>query len=159
MAPTLHGRRPSTPHRIVHQVRRPKVTSADVAAAAGVSRATVSYVLNGVPARVSEPTRARVLRVAQELGYTPHAVASALRAGRTSVVVLALPAWPIGPPIAEAVSACVGELERLGYTPLVHFRHAAGADGFTRACDRVRPVGLIAPGVDVPAARVEALKA
>jgi DNA-binding LacI/PurR family transcriptional regulator len=140
-------------------VSRPKVTSADVAAAAGVSRATVSYVLNGVPARVSEPTRARVLRVAQELGYTPHAVASALRAGRTSVVVLALPAWPIGPPIAEAVSACVGELERLGYTPLVHFRHAAGADGLTRACDRVRPVGLIAPGVDVPPERVEALKA
>jgi DNA-binding LacI/PurR family transcriptional regulator len=141
------------------ELGRPKVTSADVAAAAGVSRATVSYVLNGVDARVSEPTRARVLKAARELGYTPHAVASALRAGRTSVVVLALPAWPIGPPVAEAVSACVAELERLGYTPLVHFRHAAGADGLTRACDRVRPVGLIAPGVDLPPVRVGALRA
>ena len=37
---------------------RPNVTSADVAAAAGVSRATVSYVLNGVDARVFLGSRA-----------------------------------------------------------------------------------------------------
>jgi DNA-binding LacI/PurR family transcriptional regulator len=49
-------------------VRRPNVTSADVAAAAGVSRATVGYVLNGVDARVSTETRARVLEVARDLG-------------------------------------------------------------------------------------------
>ena len=81
---------------------RPNVTSADVAAAAGVSRATVSYVLNGVDARVSEQTRARVLDAAKQLGYVPNAVASALRAGRTSVVLLALPAWPLGPPRRRA---------------------------------------------------------
>jgi DNA-binding LacI/PurR family transcriptional regulator len=140
-------------------VGRANVTSADVAAAAGVSRATVSYVLNGVDARVSDETRRRVLDVARELGYTPHAVASALRAGRTSVVVLALPAWPLGPPIADMVTTIVGELEHLGYTPLVHFRHDAGPEAFLRACDRVRPVGLIAPGVDVPPERVQALQA
>ena len=78
------------------------------AKAAGVSRATVSYVLNGVDARVSEETRERVLDAARELGYVPHAFASALRAGRTSVVVIALPAWPLGPPVAEMISACVG---------------------------------------------------
>jgi DNA-binding LacI/PurR family transcriptional regulator len=136
-----------------------KVTSADVAAAAGVSRATVSYVLNGVDARVSEETRARVLEVARELGYVPNAVASALRAGRTSVVLVAIPAWPLGPALAERVTAAVTELERLGYTPLVHFRHAAGAEALVRACDRVRPVGLIAPSTDLPPERVEALRA
>jgi DNA-binding LacI/PurR family transcriptional regulator len=140
-------------------VGRPNVTSADVAAAAGVSRATVSYVLNGVDARVSRETRARVLEAAKELGYVPNAVASALRAGRTSVVLLALPAWPLGPPVAERVTACVTELERLGYTPLVHFRHAAGPEALARACDRVMPVGLIAPAADLPPERVETLRA
>lgn len=129
---------------------RSNVTSADVAAAAGVSRATVSYVLNGVDARVSEETRERVLAAARTLGYTPNAMASALRAGRTSVVIFALPNWPLGPVIAEILTASVGELDRLGYTPLVHFVHAGGPDGLQKACDRVRPVGLIAPGADLP---------
>jgi DNA-binding LacI/PurR family transcriptional regulator len=136
-----------------------KVTSADVAKAAGVSRATVSYVLNGVDARVSDQTRQRVLTCARELGYVPHAHASALRGGRTSVVVIAMPAWPLGPPMAEAISTLVTELDGLGYTPLVHFRHWSGPDGLTKACDRVRPVGLLAPFADLPAERVEALKA
>jgi DNA-binding LacI/PurR family transcriptional regulator len=140
-------------------VGRPNVTSADVAKAAGVSRATVSYVLNGVDARVSAETRERVLAAARELGYVPHPFASALRAGRTSVVVIALPAWPLGPPVAELISAIVGELDRLGYTPLVHFRHWSGPDGLTKACDRVRPVGLIAPARDLPPERVEFLRA
>ncbi|MBE2319082.1 LacI family DNA-binding transcriptional regulator [Solirubrobacter sp. CPCC 204708] len=129
---------------------RPNVTSADVAAAAGVSRATVSYVLNGVDARVSDQTRERVLAAARELGYTPNAMASALRAGRTSVVIFALPNWPLGPVVAELLTGLVGELDRLGYTPLVHFVHAGGPDGLQKACDRVRPVGLIAPGTDLP---------
>ena len=134
------------------------MTSADVAAAAGVSRATVSYVLNGVHDRISEGTRARVYDAAERLGYVPNAVASALRAGRTEIVLLALPSWPLGPAVAEFVTAGVTEFERLRL-------HAAGAlpDGgdsrvFARACDRVRPVALIAPEEDLPPARVAALR-
>lgn len=56
-------------------------TSADVARLAGVSRATVSYVLNNTSAvRISEPTRRRVHEAAEELGYVPHAAARSLRA-------------------------------------------------------------------------------
>ena len=55
----------------------------------------------------------------------PNAVASALRAGRTEIVLLALPSWPLGPAVAEFVTAGVNEFERLGYTPLVHFEAAA----------------------------------
>lgn len=128
-----------------------------MAAAAGVSRATVSYVLNGVHDRISEGTRERVYDAAERLGYVPNAVASALRAGRTEVVLLALPAWPLGPAVAEWVGAGVAELERLGYTPLVHFGHGGDTRGFARACDRVRPVGLIAPGEELPPARVATL--
>jgi len=139
-------------------VGRPNVTSADVAAAAGVSRATVSYVLNGVDARVSDETRQRVLEAARNLGYTPNAMASALRAGRTSVVIFALPNWPLGPVLGAFLSGCVGALDQLGYTPLVHFVHVSGPDGLQKACDRVRPVGVIAPATNLDPERIEALR-
>src|SRR5262245_42278994 len=59
--------------------RRPP-TSADVGKLAGVSRSTVSLVLNQVPdSRITNETRERVLAAANELGYIPHAAASALR--------------------------------------------------------------------------------
>jgi DNA-binding LacI/PurR family transcriptional regulator len=60
--------------------------------------------------------------------------------------------------VAEWVGAGVAELERLGYTPLVHFGHGGDARGFARACDRVRPVGLIAPGDELSPARVATLR-
>jgi DNA-binding LacI/PurR family transcriptional regulator len=71
------------------QVRRPK--SEDVAARAGVSRTTVSFVLNDRPgASISEATRQRVLVAAAELGYQPHASARGLAAGRTHTLGLVL---------------------------------------------------------------------
>ena len=134
------------------------MTSADVAAEAGVSRATVSYVLNGIHGRISEQTRLRVHDAAARLGYVPNAMASALRAGRTEIVLLALPSWPLGPAVAEWVTAGVTAFERLGYTPLVHFQHGSDVGSFARACDRVRPVALIAPAADLPPARVTTLR-
>jgi DNA-binding LacI/PurR family transcriptional regulator len=134
-----------------------RVTSADVAAAAGVSRATVSYVLNGVHDRISEQTRTRVFAAAERLGYVPNAMASALRAGRTEIVLLALPSWPLGPAVAEWVSTGVAELERLGYTPLVHLRQGDDNQSLVRACDRVRPVGLIGPAEALTRERVTSL--
>jgi DNA-binding LacI/PurR family transcriptional regulator len=135
------------------------VTSADVAAAAGVSRATVSYVLNGVHDRISEQTRTRVFAAAERLGYVPNAMASALRAGRTEIVLIALPSWPLGPAVAEWISTGVAELERLGYTPLVHLRQGDDTQGLARACDRVRPVGLIASSEELTPERVASLEA
>jgi DNA-binding LacI/PurR family transcriptional regulator len=143
--------------------RRPKpqrITSADVAAAAGVSRATVSYVLNGVHDRISEQTRTRVYAAAESLGYVPNAMASALRAGRTEIVLLALPSWPLGPAVAEWVSTGVAELERIGYTPLVHLRQGDDSNqSLARACDRVRPVGIIGPAEALSPERVVSLYA
>ncbi len=60
-------------------------TVEDVARAAGVSRQTVSNVLN-TPAIVRETTRARVERVIAELGYRPHAAARRLRTRRSSTI-------------------------------------------------------------------------
>lgn len=62
-----------------------KVTIHDVAAAAGVSYQTVSRVLNERP-DVSEETRERVLRIIQELGYQPSAIARSLTIGRSTTL-------------------------------------------------------------------------
>src|SRR5919108_6260791 len=69
-------------------------TQVDVARRAGVSRATVSYVLNGVTAGrvpISEETRQRVLDAIEELGYEPDARAQALRSGSTKTIALIIP--------------------------------------------------------------------
>ncbi len=56
----------------VKSLNRP-VSAIDVAKRAGVSRTTVSFVLNNSPGkRISEKTRQRVLEAARELGYKPN---------------------------------------------------------------------------------------
>ncbi len=65
-----------------------RVRIADVAAAAGVSTATVSLVLNDQNARIPETTRERVRRAAAEVGYTPNSVARGLRTQRTRTIGL-----------------------------------------------------------------------
>ncbi len=67
------------------------VTSRDVAERAGVSRTTVSFVLNDVPgANISEETRRRVLHAAEELGYVPDAAARSLASRRAHTLGLVL---------------------------------------------------------------------
>ena len=56
----------------------------DLAALSGVSRATVSRVINGGP--VSEETRRRVLEVLERTGYRPNRAARTLASGRSGVV-------------------------------------------------------------------------
>jgi len=72
------------------------LTVSDVAREAGVSRATVSYVLNDRrDVRVSEPTRQRVMETARRLGYVGSPAARALRSGRGDVVLLLIPDWEV----------------------------------------------------------------
>lgn len=66
-----------------------KATLRDVAQAAGVSPSTASRVLNGGDLRVSERLSARVLAVAESLGYVSNQAAQALRGRRTAVMLLA----------------------------------------------------------------------
>ncbi len=66
-------------------------TSNDVATLAGVSRTTVSFVLNDrTDVKIPEETRRRVLDAAKELGYHPHASARQLAGGRSHVIALVL---------------------------------------------------------------------
>lgn len=68
-----------------------RITHKDVAARAGVSVATVSYVLNDGPRPVSPETRARVQAVIDELGYYPNEIARSLRLKQSSTVGLLIP--------------------------------------------------------------------
>ena len=65
-------------------------TIVDVARAAGVSVSTVSRILNDKQ-DVAPATRERVQRVIEDLGYSPHAQAQRLRAGKTRNIALLFP--------------------------------------------------------------------
>lgn len=100
---------------------RTSLTSADVARLAGVSRATVSFVLNDTQGhRVSEATRARVLDAAKQLGYVPHAAARSLRAGRSNLVLMPSSISAVGRLVSDWVDDLHSELDRHGYTAVLH---------------------------------------
>jgi len=61
-----------------------------IAKLSGVSRSTVSRVVNNDP-NVSSVTRERVMQVVKRVNYTPNAAARGLAAGRTHVLGLVIP--------------------------------------------------------------------
>lgn len=64
-----------------------RAIAAEVAKLAGVSRTTVSFVLNDVPGmRISEETRQRVLNAARQLNYHPDATARRMVTGQTKMI-------------------------------------------------------------------------
>src|SRR5260370_32925267 len=62
-------------------------TMLDIAVRAGVSRSTVSFVLNDKHSqmRVNEATRRHVLEVAREMGYRRNGLAHAIATGKTPI--------------------------------------------------------------------------
>nr|WP_078662482.1 LacI family DNA-binding transcriptional regulator [Streptomyces bicolor] len=122
-------------------------TSADVARLAGVSRATVSYVLNNTSAvRISEPTRRRVHEAAKELGYVPHAAARSLRAGHSRMVLMPAPSFSGGPLYSRFLGDLQAALGRLDYTVVQHGSVGLRGDEAARAWAELRPVAVLVPG-------------
>jgi len=91
------------------------VTRDDVAKVAGVSPATVSYVVNNGPRPVSAETRQKVLDVIHESGYTPNAVARSLRLQKTTTLGLILPDT-LNPYFAEVARGVEQYAFENGYT-------------------------------------------
>ncbi len=110
-------------------IQKSKVTIFDVAKASGVSSSAVSYALNG-KAGVSEETRAKVLKIARELGWKPNGAAQALAKSTTKRIGLVLGYDPkllsVESYMMELISGLGAELERHDYSILV--RMAVGED-------------------------------
>jgi LacI family transcriptional regulator len=85
----------------------------DVARLAGVTKSTVSNVINGKTV-VREETRARVLAAMAELNYQPSPVARGLKGGKTFVLALLVPTL-LNPFYAEIVEVVEREVEKHGY--------------------------------------------
>ena len=95
-----------------------RVTIAEVAQRAQVSKATVSRVLNGKP-DVDASTAQRVRKVIDEIGYVPSARAVGLARGRTRTVGMLAPSltWPW---MGEVLQGIVDTLEADGYGLLLY---------------------------------------
>lgn len=66
-------------------------TVKDVAERAGVSPSTVSRVISNHP-KISEKTKTKVLKIMDELGYYPNAIARSLASNKTGTIGVILPA-------------------------------------------------------------------
>lgn len=97
-------------------MKRP--TQKDVAQRAGVSRSTVSYVLNDqaeLKIPISDETRQRVLDAVAALGYEPDARAQALRRGTTKIVGVIMPVIH-NPFFWQTLSGISNALREAGYS-------------------------------------------
>src|SRR4051794_38635243 len=102
-----------------------RTTSADVARLAGVSRTTVSFVLNDRPGQsIPDETRRRIFEAAQTLRYRPHSSARRLAAGRSDIVLLSVPELPIGSGISRFIEEYAAALTEQGLTLVTHLESA-----------------------------------
>jgi DNA-binding LacI/PurR family transcriptional regulator len=121
-----------------------RITGGDVAREAGVSRATVSYVLNDAPnQKIPEETRRRVLDTAARLGYLPSAAATTLRRGRSDVVLGLLPDWPLGHAMGRFMQELATAFARHRLTFVMH-PGTRGTRPLTEVWKTITPVAVLA---------------
>ncbi|WP_405910339.1 LacI family DNA-binding transcriptional regulator [Streptomyces sp. NBC_00828] len=120
-----------------------RVTLNDVAAASGVSRATVSFVLNDDPNQTISPaTRERVRQAASELGYVPHGIARALREGSSRIVVLNVDWGLEGNYSRSYVRGLDEELAAHGHVLFVRHGHSA-PEATQQVLDSITPRAVL----------------
>ena len=159
----MTARRPppgAAPSPAVTSVSRGPAGITDVAARAGVSTATVSRALRGLP-NVSTRTRERVQRAAAELDYVASPSASSLASGRTRTIGVVTPyirRWFF----AHLIDGIQGPLRDAGYDVLLYTIGEHGEDrghAFDPDILRKRAEGVIVLSVPVTDAEIAALQA
>jgi DNA-binding LacI/PurR family transcriptional regulator len=114
-------------------MKRPTIS--DIAQRAGVTKAAVSFALNGRPG-VSAATRERILAIAEEIGFQPSSAARALTVGEAGAfgLVIDRPAGTLGlePSLMRLVSGIQAELALHQATLL--FTVTSGADAEIELC-------------------------
>lgn len=119
--------------------------SIDVARRAGVSRATVSHVLNGQGDRFSPETVERVRRAAEDLGYVPSSAGRALVRGRSDVVMIVFP-FTTMPNLQDIVDVFSEGLAEHGFNTVVQLSGPVGSEAHLRlrhVAESLRPAGVI----------------
>lgn len=125
---------------------RKRATSANVAQASGVSRATVSYVLNNTPNKsISEATRRLVRDTAARLGHVPSVTARTLSTGRSNIIVALVPGFTVGYVTDQALDALDRAVSARGYALLVH-RHASELRPLTDLWSFIEPAFIVSMG-------------
>ncbi|MFD8382400.1 LacI family DNA-binding transcriptional regulator [Streptomyces sp. NPDC059679] len=116
----------------------------DVAQAAGVSKATVSKVLNGRDMSVREETRQRVHEAARTLGYRPHSGARALAGASTHALALLVPALA-NPTYVTIARGAYQRARELGYLSLLaeDFDGQEADESFSELVQEGRVDGLL----------------
>ena len=128
--------------------RRAGATLADVAAAAGVSTATVSRTLN-TPELVTKETLGLVHAAITATGYIPALTTGSVITNRSRLIAIMVPATPLGL-FDSTVRAVAATLEEGGYQALlgIYSRDATREKIVTQILSR-RPGGLILIGLPV----------
>lgn len=121
------------------------ITMTDIAAKAGVSRATVSHVLSdyqGKSVRIPEATRQRILETAAEMGYRPNQLARSVVSGKTRMIGY-LVQEPNYEPYWSTILGALAEAEESGFTLKVLSATEATLAERVRQCVEFRLSGLI----------------
>ncbi|WP_267435844.1 LacI family DNA-binding transcriptional regulator [Sphingomonas sp. GM_Shp_1] len=133
-------------------MRQGSATIRDVAREAAVSVASVSRVMNG-HVSVHPETRARIMAVAQSLGYVPHAGARSLSLSRSHAIGVVLPDLH-GEFFSEIVRGMDREVTARGYHLLLSNMHAdavLAAQAVRSMRGRVDGMIVMAPQLDTQA--------
>jgi len=96
-------------------------TSQDVADRAGVSRSTVSQILNGREGQFTPETQARVRQAVADLGYEPSAAARTLAKGSSDIIIALIPDTTFGGNLQDIYGTLTEELARRGFTLVLRF--------------------------------------
>lgn len=98
------------------------VSIKDVASVSNVSLTTVSLILNNDDARISQPTRERVLKAIEDLGYRPNRLAQGLQNRRSRILAILVPQLNhafADPYFGELISGAYDRATRAGYKILL----------------------------------------
>lgn len=114
-------------------------TISKVAERAGVSRTTVSHVINHAD-RVSKSLRERVQAAIEEMGYTPNPQAQSLRTGRTNIIAMLIPDIR-NPFYPELVKTAQSELEAVGLDMLIFNTDVPGGHSEEHGREYLRQIG------------------
>jgi DNA-binding LacI/PurR family transcriptional regulator len=134
-------------------------TIKDVAARVGVSVSTVSYALNGTRP-ISAEKKELILKAAQELHYSPRAIARSLASKRTHIIAMLFPAVERGLGLSEIdlITRAAKEAMGHGYHLLIWTLQTSGEDELRELLAQQLVDGIILMEVHTRDWRIATLK-